>query len=391
MSGSLRVGEWHSEMPVVDSSHDTARAVDAERTVPKAPGNRRQVRAERASSPIGRTLRYGGLLVGALVGWSFGGALAARPELVAVSQFFLAAVLAALGFLVTPYIVFDVVDAIVSRLRRLTLDALLVGCLGAFTGALFGLVLAWPLALLPRPAGQLVPSAVALLASVIGALVAHSKQHEVLVLLGRRPSPSGPVLVLDTSALIDGRVRDLLRLGFLEGRVLVPEEVLRELHLLAEASEPSRRTRGRRGLDLVRRLRDELGSRMEVVPASVPPRPADEAVVARCSEASGKLVTCDQRLADLARVRGIVVLNPNQLAEALRSPVHVGDRLRLRLVGEGREAGQATGYLDDGTLVVVERARAFIGREVTVEVTRTLQTAGGRLVFGQLVDQDDAR
>ncbi|GBD17611.1 putative PIN and TRAM-domain containing protein YacL [bacterium HR27] len=378
-------------MPVADSSRETARVVETPEAPSRPARSRRQARLERASSPIGRLLRYGGLFIGALVGWSFGGMLAARPELVAVSQLFLAAVLAGLGFLTTPYIVFDLVDAVVQRLRRLTLEALLVSLAGAFVGALLGLVLAWPLALLPRPAGQIVPSVVALLTTVIGALVAHSKQSEVLAVVGRKPPASEPVLVLDTSVLIDGRVRDLLRLGFLDGRVLVPEEVLRELHLLAEHDDPSRRARGRRGLELVRRLREELGSRLEVVPAAVPPRNADDAVVARASEGNGKLLTCDQQLADLARVRGIVVLNPNQLAEALRSPIHAGDRLTLRLAGEGREAGQAIGYLEDGTLVIVERARHLIGQDVTVEVTRTLQTAGGRLVFAHLVEQGRTR
>lgn len=378
-------------MPVADSSRETARVVEPHEARSQPPSNRRQVRLERAGSPFGRLLRYGGLFIGALVGWSFGGALAARPELVAASQLFLAAVLAGLGFLVTPYIVFDLVDAVVGRLRRLTIEALLVSCSGAFVGALLGLVLAWPLALLPRPAGQLVPSVVAALLTLIGASVAHTKQGEILSLFRRRAPADGPVLVLDTSVLIDGRVRDLFRLGFLDGRVLVPEEVLRELQLLAEHSDPSRRARGRRGLDLLRRLRDDLGARLEVVPGSVPHRTADDAVIACGSEFGGKLLTCDQQLADLARVRGIVVLNPNQLAEALRSPVHAGDRLTLRLVGEGREAGQAVGYLDDGTLVIVERARDSIGEDVTVEVTRTLQTAGGRLIFAHLVDRGGAR
>ncbi len=378
-------------MPIVDASHETARARAPGDAEERPAPSRRQVRAERASSPIGRLLRYGGLFVGASIGWSVGGTFAARPELVVASQVFFSAVLAGLGFLATPYIVFDLVDAIVARLRRLTLDALLIGCMGAFAGALFGLVLAWPLALLPRPAGQVVPSVVAILATVVGALVASSKQNELLALLGRRSLTGSGTLVLDTSALIDGRVRELLRLGVLEGRVLVPEEVLRELHLLSEHSDPSRRARGRRGLDLLRRMREELGSRLEVVPAPAPSRGADDAVLACCSQVGGRIVTCDQRLADLARVRGLAVLNPNQVAEALRHPVAVGDRFSLRLVAEGREEGQAVGYLDDGTLVVVERARDFLGRDVTVEVTRTLQTSSGRLVFGQVVQQDGGR
>ncbi len=376
-------------MIAVKPPQDAARTASTEDTVEHSTVDRRRARAERANTPIGRLLRYGGLFVGALVGWSCGGVLAARPELVAVSQLFLAAVLAALGFLTTPYIVFDLVDAILLRLRALTLDALLAGGLGAFFGALLGLLLAWPLALLPRPAGQLVPSAVALLATVIGMLVGHTKRTELLSLVGRTSHPGEPALVLDTSALIDGRIRALLRAGFFEGTVFVPEEVLQELQQIAESRESTRRARGRRGLEVLRRLREELGARLKVLSAFQPARTTDEAVVARCSELGGRLVTCDQRVAVVARVRGLVVLNPNELAEALRSPVHVGDQFTLLLVGRGREAEQAIGYLEDGTLVVVEHAVSFIGREVLVEVTRTLQTASGRLVFGQLVQRGE--
>ena len=376
-------------MVAVKPPQDAAQTALTEGTKEHPPADRRRARAERAKAPIGRLLRSSGLFVGALVGWSFGGVLAARPELVAASQLFLAAVLAALGFLTTPYIVFDLVDTILLRLRTLTLDALIAGGLGAFFGALLGLLLAWPLALLPRPAGQLVPPAVALLATVIGTLVGHSKRTEILSLVGRASRPGEPALVLDTSALIDGRIRALLQTGFFEGTVYVPEEVLQELHRIAESRESTRRARGRRGLEVLRRLREDLGAGLEVLSAFQPARPTDEAVVARCSELGGRLVTCDQRLADVARVRGLIVLNPHQLAEALRSPVHVGDQLTLLLVGPGREPEQAIGYLEDGTLVVVERAESFIGREVLVEVTRTLQTASGRLVFGQIVQRGE--
>lgn len=378
-------------MTTVPHQSETTESLPTSERPDHQPLDRRRTRAERARTPIGRLLRYGGLAVGALVGWSFGGLLAARPELIVVSQLFLAATLASLGFLATPYIVFDVVDALVERLRTLTLEALLIGTAGGVAGATLGLLLAWPLALLPPPASQLVPSLVALLTTTLGALLAHSKQHEILAALGRTGYLPGTPSILDTSALIDGRVRAVLRLGWLDGPVLVPAEVIRELHHLSDSSDPARSARGRHGLEVLRRLREELGARCRVLEEYVPPRTTDEAVLARCREHNGRLVTCDQRLAEVARVRDLVALNPHQLADALRAAVRTGDRLTLRLAGPGREPEQAVGYLEDGTLVIVERAQSLIGHEVTVEVTRLLQTTSGRLVFGQLVRQEDPR
>jgi uncharacterized protein YacL len=306
-----------------------------------------------------------------------------------VTQFFLASVLAALGFLVTPYLLFDLSDAIWARLRALTVDALIAGGIGAFAGGVFGLLLAWPLALLPRPAGQLIPPTVALLAMLVGAALVSSRRRELMEIMGLRSQRPGLALVLDTSALIDGRIGEFVRLAVPDAQLLVPEEVLRELHRLAEHSDPPRRARGRRGLELLRRLREEVGSQFVVVPARVPETETDDAVVACCRECAGRLVTCDQRLADVARVQGLVVWNPHQLAEALRSPVHVGDRFVLHLSGPGREPAQVIGYLDDGTLVVVEEARSRIGQDVPVEVKRILRTSAGRLVFAQLVAQSE--
>lgn len=373
-------------MAPVHSSDDAVRtSSQADGTEGDSP-NRRHLRLQRARTPLGRLLRYAGLLLGAFIGWSLGGALAARPELIAVSQFFLAATLAALGFLATPYIVFDLVDALLKRLRGLAFETLLVTTLGAFTGAALGLLLAWPMTLLPRPAGTIGPALVAVLTTLLGAVAAHSKQDELLRLFpGRLRLREQDWLVLDTSVLIDGRIQPLLRLGWLEGTVVIPAEVIRELHRLSEHPEPHRRIRGRRGLELLRRLREEHGASCIVVPEFEPARETDEAVLLRCLELGGRLLTCDQRLAEVAKIRDLRVLNPHQLAEALRSPIHAGDRFSLRLVGPGREPNQAIGYLDDGTLVVVEQGAALIGQEVLIEVTRTLQTAGGRLVFGQLV------
>jgi uncharacterized protein YacL len=376
-------------MVVVVSSRETTEAETAGGVGARTPADRRRARAERARGPLGRLFRYAGLSIGALLGWSFGGFFAARPELVAVTQFFLASVLAALGFLVTPYLLFDLSDAIWARLRALTVDALIAGGIGAFAGGVFGLLLAWPLALLPRPAGQLIPPTVALLAMLVGAALVSSRRRELMEVMGLRSQRPGLALVLDTSALIDGRIGEFVRLAVPDAQLLVPEEVLRELHRLAEHSDPPRRARGRRGLELLRRLREEVGSQFVVVPARVPETEADDAVVACCRECAGRLVTCDQRLADVARVQGLVVWNPHQLAEALRSPVHVGDRFVLHLSGPGREPEQAIGYLDDGTLVVVEEARSRIGQDVPVEVTRILRTPAGRLVFAQLVAQSE--
>lgn len=199
------------------------------------------------------------------------------------------------------------------------------------------------------------------------------------------PKPPTPLLnVVDTSALIDGRVTAVLETNFLGGRVLLPQVVLYELQNIADAGDPARRRRGRRGLEVVDSLEKLLGSDLELVHDTFADEAVDTKLVKLCLERGARLVTTDYNLARVAAVGGVTVLNPNALANALRPGFATGETLSLQITKPGREPGQGLAYLDDGTMVVVEGAGELVGQRVSAAVTSYLQTQVGRMVFAQL-------
>jgi len=192
--------------------------------------------------------------------------------------------------------------------------------------------------------------------------------------------------VLDSSTIIDGRIADLAESGLFQSRFVVPSFVVDEMQAAAESGDRLRRTRGRRGLDVLSRLRGGKSIEMEVLS----PRDDDDEgatnearVVGMARGLSGRIITADPNVAKIAGVRGVQAINVNDLALALRPVFVPGDMLEVRLVKPGEEPGQAVGYLDDGTMVVVEHGRDQIGRTVGASVTSTLQTSAGRLVFAR--------
>lgn len=206
-----------------------------------------------------------------------------------------------------------------------------------------------------------------------------------------RPARTPPALfppggkLLDTSVLIDARIADVAELGFLEGPLLAPKFVLRELQQHADSSEPQRRGRGRRGLEVLERLRNVTN--LEVVEETVnPDDPVDDQLLALAKKLGASLITNDNALQQLARIYGVKALSVQALSAALRSPHVAGETLRLQIVKEGREAGQGVGYLEDGTMVVVDDALSFRGKEVNIVITQSIQTQVGRLLFGKLAD-----
>jgi len=211
---------------------------------------------------------------------------------------------------------------------------------------------------------------------------------------GRRgaTSPSGfrstgaDGLLLDTSAIIDGRLVDIFRANFLSGPVLVPRFVLRELQLIADDPDSARRRRGRRGLDVLSRLSELPGLHLEVLDADPGEAQVDDKLVSLARSLPAGLMTTDHNLEQVARVQGVRVLNPNQLAVAVRKAFMPGDRLQALITGEGREEGQGVAYLDDGTMIVIEEAAALKGSEAAVVVTSSLQTNVGRMIFARLED-----
>jgi uncharacterized protein YacL len=221
----------------------------------------------------------------------------------------------------------------------------------------------------------------------LGFRVGRTKSDELFGLIGLKPRAAGiargEVNVIDTSALIDGRIIDLVTTGFLSGDVLIHTAVLRELQAIADSSDPKRRARGRRGLDTVAELKHAATIDVHLVEEDGVPD-VDAALVALARDRGASLITTDHNLAKVARALSVPVPSLNDLVEAFRLPVVPGDQLELELVKEGREHGQAVGYLEDGTMVVVESARDRIGDQVSVVVRNVIKTATGRMVFANV-------
>ncbi|HET8760447.1 MAG TPA: PIN domain-containing protein [Nitrospiria bacterium] len=196
--------------------------------------------------------------------------------------------------------------------------------------------------------------------------------------------------LLDTSVIIDGRVADLCDTGFLEGNLLVPQFILQELQHIADSSDTLKRARGRRGLDILHRIQNMPGVTVTILDEDVPQvKDVDAKLVALAKKLDAKIVTNDLNLNKVAGLQGVRVLNTNELSNALRPVVLPGEPMRVLVQREGKETGQGVAYLDDGTMIVVDDGRKYIGRHVEVVVTSVLQTAAGRMIFTRLREDAD--
>ena len=198
--------------------------------------------------------------------------------------------------------------------------------------------------------------------------------------------------ILDTSVIIDGRIADVCQAGFLEGRLLVPQYVLRELQQIADSADPLKRNRGRRGLEVLQRLQRMAGVQTALHDLDFPNiREVDRRLIETARAVAGIIVTNDYNLNKVAELHGVRVLNLNELAGALRPVVLPGEMLRVHVLREGKEAGQGVGYLEDGTMVVIDQGRRAIGQSVSVTVSTVLQTSAGRMIFTRFGDDEGGR
>jgi len=202
---------------------------------------------------------------------------------------------------------------------------------------------------------------------------------------GELDQPSGTLKILDTSVIIDGRIADLCETGFLEGAFLTPQFILLELQHIADSSDSMKRSRGRRGLDVLQRLKEMPDIEVRIVDTDFPHiREVDSKIVALAKEISAKVITNDLNLNKVAELQGVKVLNINQLCNALKPVVLPGEVMRAFVLKEGKELGQGIAYLDDGTMIVIDEARKWIGKTVQITVTSVLQTPAGRMIFSRL-------
>jgi uncharacterized protein YacL len=201
----------------------------------------------------------------------------------------------------------------------------------------------------------------------------------------RRQDQLDGVSILDTSVVIDGRILDICKAKFLEGKIVIPRFVLKELQQIADSTDPIKRQRGRRGLEILHTLQSQPGIDITLNEEEFPDTPEVDAKLVKLARLlESKVLTVDFNLNRVATLQGVKVLNINELANALKPVVFPGEELEVKLIKEGKEHNQAVGYLEDGTMIVVDDARRFINQEVRVAVTSVLQTPAGRMIFTKL-------
>lgn len=285
------------------------------------------------------------------------------------------------------------------QIKDMSPDLLLSRAVGLVIGLLIANLMLAPLFLLPIPEkfGFVKPvTAVmgSLLFAVSGMSLAETNGRALLrlinpnsyetMLISEGTLKPSKTKVLDTSCIIDGRIEDLLETGFIEGRLLLPQFVLQELQRVADSSSDQKRARGRRGLDILNRIREGYPDRVVIDPADYSDISAvDAKLVKLAQEMNAQLLTTDYNLNKVASVQQVKVLNINDLAKAIRPTYLPGDDIAIRVLKEGKEPSQGVGYLNDGTMVVVEEGQGFIGDELVVVVTGALQTSAGRMIFAR--------
>jgi uncharacterized protein YacL len=285
------------------------------------------------------------------------------------------------------------------KIRNMPADVLLSRAVGLVVGLLVANLLLAPIFLLPIPSEfTFIKPLAAVLASVLfaysGTTLADTHGRALLrlvspnsvetILLAEGTIKPASAKVLDTSCIIDGRIEELLNTGFMEGQILVPHFVLQELQAVADASNDQKRSRGRRGLDILNRLKTNYPERIVIHPADYEDVPTVDAKLVRLAQdINGTLVTNDYNLNKVASFQKVQVLNINDLAQSLRPIYLPGDALELKILKEGKEASQGVGYLEDGTMVVVEEGSSHVGEQLLVIVTSALQTSAGRMIFAR--------
>jgi uncharacterized protein YacL len=343
-------------------------------------------------------------LLGAALGGLVGLAIASANDGIFVGSDYAGALLAVwvvawivVGFGVLPYLTVVPATWLIARVEELSTAEFVTAVIGFLLGLLMGLLLGFPLSNFPEPWGQILPLAVSLSLGLgmVGLTVAKRKDLVVAAeALGifRRTDPDKdarertgePHIVVDTSAIIDGRIAEIVESGFIYGTLVVPRFVLDELQHIADSSDTLRRNRGRRGLDILARMQKDPGTPVEIVEASIPDEnEVDAKLVALARSRSRVILTNDFNLNRVAELQGVRVMNINSLANAVKPAVLPGEELRVRVIQEGKEAGQGVGFLDDGTMIVIEGGARHIDKDLDVSVTRVLQTVAGRMIFGQ--------
>jgi len=303
-----------------------------------------------------------------------------------------------LGFLIAPWISIKPIKAIRKKLSNVSAQTLIYGLIGLVVGLILSALLAYPISLLPAPLGSTLPFVIALLFGYLGVVLFVARQKELWNVFHLFPKVGGKSgekektkglqdsqkILVDTSAIIDGRIADIARTGFIQGRLLIPRFVLNELQYVSDSADNLRRQRGRRGMEVLSELQKD-----ESIPVTISDidvegvREVDERLIVLARQLSCPILTNDYNLNRVAELQGVSILNINELANAVKAILLPGETLEMKIIQEGKEFGQGVGYMEDGTMVVVENGKMYIGKSVRITVTKVLQTAAGRMIFAK--------
>lgn len=302
---------------------------------------------------------------------------------------------ALIGLVLTPYITTRPIRTLRARLRQTEPQSLFAGLVGLIAGLIIAALLSFPLSLLPDPLGRIFPFLGVLLFGYLGVAVFIMRQHDIAMMFrsflpgrmgGKHPAKEATErsILVDTSVLIDGRITDIARTGFLTGTMLIPRFVLHELQHIADSSENTRRQRGRRGMEVLAEMQSDPHIPVTISDVDVEEaREVDDKLVMLARQLHCPIMTNDYNLNRIAELQGISVLNINELANSVKTIMLPGEKLEVLILQEGKEPGQGVGYLDDGTMVVVENGLNFLQQKIPVVVTKVLQTAAGRMIFAR--------
>jgi uncharacterized protein YacL len=300
------------------------------------------------------------------------------------------------GLILTPYVTTRPLKHIRDSLVKMPTERLVAIILGIFMGLIAASLLTLPLSSLPAPFKQILPLASAVVLCYLSIVILTLRQKDLSSALtffreergGKSSSTSSAsedsVILLDTSVIIDGRITDISKSGFIRSTLLVPNFVLMELQHIADSADSLRRNRGRRGMDVLQMLQNECPIPVRITDMDVSEvREVDSKLVALARELNCPIMTNDYNLNRIAEIQGVTVLNINDLANAVKAIFLPGEEFSVKVVQEGREEGQGVAYLEDGTMVVIEDGRNLIQQTISVVVTKVLQTSAGRMIFAR--------
>lgn len=324
----------------------------------------------------------------------------------------IAAVAAVVAFIITPYVTIVPYGWVRDKIRGAAASDLVAAAIGLTIGLIISALLAVPLVNLPANWGKILPFVGAVLFGYLGVTIAVLRKNDIAHLfqgaLTRRarererdreeerekdrskerekdrvvPAAPPPPILLDTSAIIDGRIKDISQTGFIYGTLVVPRFVLNELQRIADSADAMRRNRGRRGLEILNSLQKEATVPVEITDADIEGiAEVDGKLVQMARNLHCPIITNDFNLNRVAELQGVKVLNINELANAIKPVLLPGEDIQIKIMQDGKELGQGVGYLDDGTMIVVENGRQFMNMTLEVTVTRVLQTVAGRMIF----------